>query len=236
MDKKILAIIPARGGSKGVLKKNARLLDGKPLIAWTIDSVKKTKYIDRIVVTTDDIDIETISFQYGAEVIKRPEEYASDISPVIDSVKHVLDVLKKSNYIPDIVLLLQCTTPFTGSKNIEGAVELFIKNIDRVDSVVSIQKEDYPPYWLQEISEEGKLKDFIPYDKMKYQRRQDFKELFKLNGAIYISSTENLIKNNRFLTNNTLPYCMDQKNSVDIDTEEDFKYAQYLSQYFREEK
>lgn len=236
MKDKILVIIPARGGSKGVKKKNIRLLDGKPLIAWGIEAAKKSRYVNRIVVTTDDDDVEITSKQYGAEVIKRPAEYALDISPVVDSLKHVLVVLEERGYVPDLILLLQCTTPFTMSKDIDQAIELFVEHIDEIDSVVSVQKEEYPPYWLQEIGKDGRLKDFISYDKVKYKRRQDFKNLFKLNGAIHITKPENLIKNNCFLTDNSMPYYMEGKYSIDIDTEDDLEYAQYLSRYFREGK
>ena len=125
MEKKILAIIPARGGSKGVPRKNIKEICGKPLISYTIEAAKRSKYIDRVIVSTDDIEIETVSKNYGAEVpFLRPNELAGDNSPTIDCVIDVIERLKiDEGYFPDYIALLQCTSPLRDENHINEAVE-----------------------------------------------------------------------------------------------------------------
>jgi len=227
-NKKILAIIPARGGSKGVKDKNIRLLSGKPLICWIIDAARKSKYINNIIVSTDDAKIKEVCCNAGVWVIDRTNELAQDDSPTIDAILYTLDQLKMSDYLPDYVLLLQCTSPFTTNLEIDNAIEMFAENENRTDSVISVIKEDYPPYWLKSISDDGVIKDFLQYDKVKYSRRQDFETLYKLNGAIHIAKPENILKNRGFMSNNSIAFIMDNNNAIDIDTEDDFKYAEFI--------
>jgi len=130
MPKVILAIIPARGGSKRLPKKNVRILRGKPLIFYTIDTANKSKYLDRVIVSTDDKKIAEISAKYGAEVIERPKKLARDDSPIIDAIFHVLNKIEA-----DIVVLLQPTSPLRTAKDIDEAINLFIDN--KCDSVIS---------------------------------------------------------------------------------------------------
>ena len=225
---KILAIIPARGGSKGVKKKNIRLLGDKPLIVWSIDEAKKSHYIGRLVVSTEDHEIGDICQKENVEVIQRPDKLAGDNSPTIDTVLHTLEVLGVEGYKPDYVILLQCTTPFRTVEDIDRAIESFIKNKERFESLVSVECEEYPPYWLKKIGEAGEIIDFLSYDKTKYTRRQDFETVYKLNGAIYIGTPENIIKNKGFESKYSLAFEMESDHSIDIDTEEDLLYAQYL--------
>ncbi|ABS39781.1 acylneuraminate cytidylyltransferase [Clostridium botulinum] len=229
LNKKILAIIPARGGSKGVKKKNIKNLAGKPLINWTIDEAKQSKYIDRIVVSTEDLEICTICNNFNTEVIVRPIELAQDDSPTIDSIIYTLDILKEQGYVPEYVILLQCTTPFRTVTNIDEAIENFLVKEKEVDSLVSVKEEEYPPYWLKRIGVDGVMYDFIEYNKFKFTRRQDFPKLYKLNGAIYISKTEKIYINNSFESNKSMAFIMDNRSSIDIDTEDDFKFAEYIA-------
>lgn len=137
--KKILAIIPARGGSKRLPGKNIALLAGKPLIAHTIETAQKSQYIDRIVVSTDDKKIADVSQKYGAEIIERPKEFAEDQSPVHQAVEHALSQLVKTHqYIPDFVVLLQPTSPLRTIEDISRALDLFLKN--PCESVISISE------------------------------------------------------------------------------------------------
>jgi N-acylneuraminate cytidylyltransferase/CMP-N,N'-diacetyllegionaminic acid synthase len=227
-NKKILAIIPARGGSKGVKNKNIRLLSDKPLICWIIDAARKSKYINKIIVSTDDTKIKDVCCNTGVQVIDRPKELAQDDSPTIDAILYTLEQLKLSDYMPDYVLLLQCTSPFTTDIEIDGAIEMFAENEDRTDSVISVIREEYPPYWLKRITGNGVIKDFLQYDKVKYNRRQDFETLYKLNGSIHIAKPENILKNRGFMSNNSIAFIMDNSKAIDIDTEEDLKYAEFI--------
>ena len=154
----IIALIPARGGSKGIPKKNIKNLRGKPLISYSIGSAKKTKYINKVVVSTEDKEIAEISREYDAEIIERPEELAEDESSTIDTILHALEVLRAENYNPDIIILLQPTSPLRNAEDIDSAIELFL-NSD-CESVVSVCEVEHPPHWCFEI-EEGYLKSLF---------------------------------------------------------------------------
>lgn len=141
-NKKILAIIPARGGSKRIPRKNLRNLLGKPLIAYTIEAAQKSKYINRVVVSTEDKEIVSVSEKFGAEVINRPKELSEDESQTIDAVLHALDFLKKKNYQPNICILLQPTSPLREPSDIDNAMNIFLEN--KCDLVVSFRKDKSP--------------------------------------------------------------------------------------------
>ncbi|AOY75659.1 cytidylyltransferase domain-containing protein [Clostridium formicaceticum] len=229
-DEKILCIIPARGGSKGVKRKNIKPLRGKPLIGWTIDEAKKSKYIDRIIVSTEDEEIRRVSEKLDVEVLIRPEELAQDHTPSIDVVFHTLDELKEGGYVPDLVVLLQCTSPLRKAKHIDEALSMLIQNKKNADGIVSVTKEEHPPWWLKKVDEDGYLTDFLEDQDNKFTRRQDFPDVYRLNGVIYVTKTETLHKEKSFITNKTMSYVMDRNASIDIDTEEDFLLAEI---YFR---
>lgn len=226
MDKKILAIIPARGGSKGVTRKNVRNLAQKPLIAYTIEAAKTSKYLDRIIVSTDDEEISCVSKSYGAEVpFFRPIELAQDDTPGIEPILHCLNwLVKEQAYVPDYVCVLQCTSPLRNHYQINQAIEeMFNKD---ADSIISVYESDKSPYWMKKIKN-GKLVNFLDSNK-DYTRRQDIPKAYMLNGAIYICKTEMLIKNRSWYSENTIPYIMDKITSVDIDDIDDFRYVEYL--------
>lgn len=227
---KVLAIIPARGGSKGVPGKNTRILKDKPLIAWTIEKLKKSSYINKIVVSTEDSKIKKASLRYGAEVIDRPTELARDDSKAIDAIIYTLNKLKETDYIPDYVILCQCTTPIYSYTEIDKAFLKFKKAENNADFLVSVSKESHPPYWLKKLNPDDTLSDFLEYDKDLLQRRQDFENLYRLNGAFYMGKTQNIIDKNGFTKGKILGYVMDSKYLVDIDTEEDFKYAEFIAE------
>ncbi|WMJ78651.1 acylneuraminate cytidylyltransferase family protein [Sedimentibacter sp. MB35-C1] len=229
IDKKIICIIPARGGSKGVHRKNLRNLGNKPLIQWTIEEAKKSKYINRIIVSTEDKEIEDACMQMGAEVVERPKELAADDSPTIDSMLYTLKVLEDNEkYFPNYVMLLQCTSPFRTVTDIDTAIERLLSKSKDFKSLISVTKEENPPWWLKSINEDGIIKDFITYDKKQYSRRQSFPPLYRLNGAIYICDIDEFKKHRTFEIENTLAYIMDSNSSVDIDTEDDLELAEYI--------
>lgn len=224
MDSKIIAIIPARGGSKGIPRKNVRLIAGKPLITYSIEAALKSKYIEKVVISTEDNEISEISRKYDAEVIERPKELAKDETPTIDAISHALEVLKAENYNPDIVVLLQPTSPLRNAEDVDNAIILFL-NSD-CESVVSVCEMEHPPYWSFKI-EEGLLKPF--FDK-KYlgMRRQDLEKTFIPNGAIYVSTPQTLYKYKGFYCNYVIPYIMPPERSIDIDNEIDFMLAELM--------
>jgi len=224
MKNKIIAIIPARGGSKEIPRKNIRLMSGKPLIALSIEAALKSKCIDRVVVSTEDKEIAEISREYGAEIIERPEEFAKDESSTIDAILHALEVLRAENYNPDIIVLLQPTSPLRNAEDVGSAIELFL-NSD-CESVVSVCEVGHPPYWNFKIAE-GYLKPLFR-DKYLMLRRQDLEKVYMPNGAMYISTPENLRKYKSFYCLRTIPYIMPPERSIDIDNEVDFMLAELL--------
>ena len=223
METKILAIIPARGGSKTIPRKNIKLLNGKPLIYYTIKESIKSKYLGRIIVSTEDKEISEISKKYGAEVIERPEELAKDETPTIDVIFHVLRV-QAENFEPGLVVLLQPTSPLRNAQDIDNAIELFLKN--DCESVVSVCEVEHSLYWSFEI--ENRYLKPIFGGKYLNMRRQDLPKVYTPNGAIYVSTPEILRKYKSFYCSKTIPYIMPPERSVDIDNEIDFMLAELL--------
>ncbi|MBW4827971.1 MAG: acylneuraminate cytidylyltransferase family protein [Clostridiaceae bacterium] len=225
-NKKVLAIIPARGGSKGIPRKNIADFCGKPLISWSIEEALKSKYIDRLIVSTEDEEIKEVSRKYGAEIpFLRPVELSQDDTPGIEPILHCINWLKskeESEY--DYICVLQCTSPFRKSQHIDEALEILIGN--KGDSIVSVAESEVSPYWMKKIRN-GKLVDFIK-DIPMYNRRQDLPEVYKINGALYIIKTSILLKNKNWYNDNTFPYIMNRLDSIDIDEPIDFKIAEIL--------
>jgi len=222
--KKILAIIPARGGSKRVPKKNIRLLTGKPLIVYTIETALKSRYLNRIVVSTEDEKIARISKKYGAEVIKRPKIFATDKAKTVEAVFHVLKVLKRKKYRPNLIVLLQPTSPLRKSDDIDKAIDIFLQN--KCESVVSVCEMEPSPYWFFGIKEKY-LKPILGRKNL-LKRSQDLPKIYVINGALYISTPKIIRKYKSFYSSKILPYIMPKERSVDIDDEIEFKLAEII--------
>ena len=224
--KSVLAIIPARGGSKGIPRKNIKPLAGKPLIVWTIEEAKKSKYIDRIIVSTDLQEIASISAKYGAEVpFIRPEELADDETPSSDVIVHAIKWLGiNQNQKFDILILLQPTSPLRNATQIDVAFENFISNPSN-KCLVSVKEVEESPYWMKIINDDHYLKNFT-LKQDNFTRRQDLPKIYILNGAIYIMRTVDFMSCESFDVDNTVPLLMDKKTSIDIDTEDDFVLAE----------
>ena len=221
-NKTFLAIIPARGGSKRLPRKNVLDLNGKPLIAYSIEAGLDSSYIDKVVVTSDDDEILTISKKYGAVTINRPDELASDIATTFDAIKHTVDNYEKYDYI----VLLQATSPLRDEKHIDEAIELL--ELKKADAVVSVCKMDHSPLWSNTLDESLSMVGFLKDEVLK-KRSQDLEKYYRLNGAIYICKTEKLLEEKSFfLKENIFSYVMDRKFSVDIDEEIDFKMAEVI--------
>tara|TARA_A100001015_G_scaffold260697_1_gene305632 strand:- start:1279 stop:1977 length:699 start_codon:yes stop_codon:yes gene_type:complete len=216
---KTLAIIPARKGSKGVPSKNTKLIFNKPLISWTIEAAQKSKYINKIVVSTDCHKVKAIAESYNINVPKlRPDNLSTDTASSDDVIKHELN--DRKNF--DIVCMLQPTSPLRDFNDIDSAFEEFF-NLD-ANALVSVCKDQHSPYWSFEINGLY-LKTLFPGKKIN-KRRQELAETYKLNGAIYIARIDFYRKNSSFLSNKTVPYIMPFSKSIDIDTHEDFDIAE----------
>ncbi len=220
--KTFLAIIPARGGSKRLPRKNILDLAGKPLIAWTIEAAIKSNLIDKVIVTSDDDEILSISKKYGSEIIKRPEYLASDIATSFDAIKHTIENTEKYDYI----VLLQPTSPLRTEKHIIEAIALLEEK--NANAVVSVCKMDHSPLWSNTLPENLSMTSFLR-DEVLNKRSQDLEEYYRLNGAIYICKTEKLLEEKSFfLKDNIFAFMMERKSSIDIDEEIDFKVAEIL--------
>lgn len=217
----LLAIIPARGGSKRILKKNIKMLAGKPLISWTIDVAKKAKCIDEIFVSTDDLEIANISESCGIEVpFLRPAKFSTDNSMSIDLVLHTLENFRRFDW----VLLLQPTSPLRSSLDIENIYKLCIES--NASSAVSICEISRNTKWLYQIDDKQKIFPLNNYSE-DFFSKENASKIFTLNGALYLTKTEFLKKNKSFINKDTLGYVMPREKSVDIDTLEDWKLAEY---------
>ncbi|MBU3101680.1 MULTISPECIES: acylneuraminate cytidylyltransferase family protein [Clostridium] len=224
-NKKFLAIIPARGGSKSIPNKNIMSICGKPLIAYTIDAGKKSKYIDEIIVSTDSDVIKVIAEQYGAKVpFLRPEELSNDTSKSIDVVIHAINFYKKNDVSYDYVILLQPTSPLRTFEHLDNAIEKLIES--NSTSLVSVCEADENPVLMRRIENE-KLKEVISFEGTNL-RRQDLPTFYKFNGALYINSNDMLINKRKFVDENTVPYVMDKESSIDIDTMLDARLVELI--------
>lgn len=220
----IIAVIPARGGSKGIPGKNIKVLAGRPLIYYSIKAAQDSKYVSEVFVSTDSDQIADVSISHGARVVKRPDEFAKDDSPTIDSVFHTVESIK-SEYDPSIIVLLQPTSPLRDSDDIDMSIELFFAN--KCMPVVSMCEVEHSPYWYFKFHNGHFEPLFAGHLK---NRRQDLPRIYRPNGAIYISSLNDLYKNHGFYSDDIIPYIMPTDKSVDIDTEIDFKFADLLIQ------
>lgn len=212
----VLAIIPARGGSKGVPRKNIRAVAGKPLIAWTIEEAKKSKYIDRLILSSDDAEIIEVAKRWGCEVpFVRPAELAQDETPGIAPVLHALDVL------PDfeLVVLLQITSPLRSAADIDGCIEQCIAS--NANACVTVSEAEQSPYWMYTLGEGGAMQALIP--DQSFARRQDLPKAYLLNGAVYAAKSAWLRQHKTFVGAETLGFVMPQERSLDIDTELDLQ-------------
>ncbi len=227
-DMRIMAIIPARSGSKGLPGKNIKLLGRKPLIAWSIEQAKTSKYIDEVIISTDGEEISRIAKELGGNVpFLRPATLAQDNTPMIDVVAHVLNETEKpKGYLPDFVVLLQPTSPLRTLADVDAAIEMLVTN-KTANAVVSVTEVSESPYWMKTLTSEGFVEDFLRNKKI-YNRRQDVPTVYRLNGAIYVCKTPILLKSRNFGPGNTLGYIMPEERSVDIDSIIDFKLAELM--------
>jgi len=225
--KKLLALIPARGGSKRLPRKNILDFVGKPLIAWTIEAALNSKYIDRVVVSTDDKEIADISKKYGADVpFMRPVELAEDSASSIDTILHSLNLLSIQEGEYEYLILLQPTSPLRTFEHINEAVDLFIEK--KANGVVGVTEVSHPVEWMNIIPKDLSMDNFLSKE-IEGMRSQDFEKRYRINGAIYLCKTINIIKEESLFPRiNMFAMKMDKFSSVDIDTAEDMNYARFI--------
>lgn len=221
--KTFLGIIPARGSSKRLPNKNILPLAGKPLIYWTIEAAKNSLYLDKFVVSSEDLHILKIAEEFSASTIKRPDELSTDEALTIDVVKHVIYSLEE---VYDFIVLLQPTSPLRTSKHMDEAIEFLMSK--KADAVISVCPVDHPPQWSNILPSDLSLKNFLSREVIN-RRSQEFPQYYRINGAIYICKTEKFLEENTFfITENIYAFVMRKEDSVDIDDWLDFKLAEII--------
>ena len=216
----VLGLITARGGSKGIPRKNVLLLDGKPVIGWTIEAALASETLTHVIVSTDDNEIAEISRSEGAEVpFRRPARLGRDDTAHMDVVIHAIDWLaEQRGFAPDYVMLLQPTSPLRTSDDIDAAVVLAIEQ--DADSLISVCETHHHPYLIRKVSEEGTLVNFItgaPEVGSSDRRRQALTPAYFENGAIYLTKRKILIEERTFCPVTTIAYIMPQERSLQLD-------------------
>lgn len=223
----VIAIIPARGGSKGLPGKNIKKMNDKPLIWYTINVAKKSKFVDKIIVSTDADGIANISKSFGAEIpFMRPKELARDNSLGIDNYIYTIDRLNKElNYSISEFIILQPTSPLRTSLDIDNAIKIFKEK--KADSVISVSEAIHPPIWSKRIDEKGILRNYFDI-KISNKNRQEIEKAYMPNGAIFVFKFSLLKEKYSYYSDKTYPYIMPLERSIDIDSKLDFEFAEYL--------
>lgn len=225
----MLAIIPARGGSKGLPGKNIRLLNGKPLIQYTVEAALNAKTIDNVIVTTDDADIANVARNAGADIpFMRPADLASDTASAVDVYLHAVDfMMEKMNTNISKFMVLLPTAPLRSDHHIDEAVNLFQR--EGADTLISVKEADIPPSWYMNMDDRKRINNAGFGIKGALVSNRQINDTFYIpNGAIYILDYDLLKTQRTYYSNNTVGYVMQRSDSVDIDTIEDFDYAEFL--------
>ncbi|OGS37022.1 MAG: hypothetical protein A2293_15455 [Elusimicrobia bacterium RIFOXYB2_FULL_49_7] len=231
---KILALIPARSGSKTVKDKNIKTVGGIPLIAWTIRSAKESRHIDRILVSTDSGKYASISRRFGAETpFLRPGRISGDKTPVIEVIRHCLTYLAdEENYRPAIVILLQPTSPFRSSGDIDRAIRLY-KN-SKADTLVSVSEvpAHFNRPWQLSVTRDNNLTTARGENLNKLPtRKQDIRPAYYRDGEIYIFKSSDILNKNKLYGAKVIPFIHNDAPTVNIDTQSELEYARYLAEH-----
>lgn len=222
--RRVLALVPARRGSKGLPLKNIRTLHGKPLLAWPIEAARGSRYVDRVVISTDDSEFAAIAQAAGADApFLRPAELASDTAPSIDFMLHALDALAAAGDVYDYLVLLEPTSPLTEAADIDAALDALVVARDRADAIVGVSAlvTQHPAYAVR-TDAEGRLRPFAATGFDRLPRRQDLEPLYCLDGSLYASDVAALRRERGFCHERTLPYVTPRYKSFEVDDLVDF--------------
>ena len=222
----VLALIPARGGSKGVRRKNLRMVGGRPLLEYTISAAQRSALVDRTFVSSEDPEILDLAASLGAETVERPADFASDQASAVDVVTHFIDWLPEEQRRQDpCIVYLQPTSPLRTSEHIDAALHRMVEL--GKSTLLSVTELLASPYKSFRIDESGQLQSLFD-EKLSNCRRQDLPRTYKANGAIYVFRISDFLARGGFPSNGSVPFVMSEEQSVDIDTEEDIILVEKL--------
>jgi CMP-N-acetylneuraminic acid synthetase len=225
---KVLAIIPARGGSKGVPGKNKKIISGMPLISYTLDAARKSRRISELYVSSDDVEILEIARSFSCKLHERPEALATDHSPVADTVR---DILAQSTEMFDAVMILQPTSPLRTGHDIDQTIAL-LEQDSSIQSVISVvPMDDIHPARMYTLNEHGVMEPFVP--EFEQVRRQDIPVAYYRNGSIYLTRTEAFLKNNSLMNKPIRPHVMSFEWLLNIDSPRDVLIAEAIIPVWR---
>ena len=228
---KIYSFTFARGGSKGIKNKNLVKFNKKSLIYWAVKDCIKSKFINKSFVSTDSDKIAKEAFKAGAIIpFKRPKKLSTSSSPEYLSWKHALKFLKEKNDLPDIFVSVPCTSPLRSSKDLDNMISFFLKK--KPDFLVAVSESERSPFFnVFKMNKNNKIEIFSK-PKKKIFRRQDSPKTYNLTTFAFISKSKYIMKSNDFYSGNVIGFKVDKKRSIDIDTMQDLKYAEYLNNYY----
>lgn len=224
--KRVLAYIPARSGSKSIKDKNIAEIAGKPLIAYTIEAAKKSKYVDEVMVSTDSLRYAEVAKQFGAEVpFLRPLELATDTSPEMLTTLHLMEWAEQHGRDYFVIMRLQATAPLRTTEDIDKALELFMQK--EADTIVSVCECQVTPLWMNILPEDHSMANFIP-EEIRTKNRQEFPTYYQLNGSIYIAQWNFMKENRSWYGAKSYAYIMPSEKSIDIDNPLDLEFACFM--------
>lgn len=222
----VIGLIPARGGSKGVLRKNMRMVAGKPLVEFTIQAALHSRYIDYVYLSSDDDEILLCGNSMGARPIRRPAEFASDAASADDVVRHFFKEIPEQFVEQNpYIVYMQPTSPMRSARHVDLALEQM--ETEAVHTLVSVVEMTKSPFKSFSIDANGRLQSIFD-EKMSNARRQDLPKTYVPNGAIYIFRMSDFLDRGGFPSNGSVPFVMNEADSIDIDTEEDIRYLEYV--------
>jgi CMP-N,N'-diacetyllegionaminic acid synthase len=219
--RRVIALIPARGGSKGLPGKNIAPLGDRPLIAWSIEAAKASRHVDDVAVTTDDPAIAAIARQWGATVVERPAELATDTAPIEGALFHAVDTLGGGW---EILVLLQPTSPLRRPEDIDACIETMSEA--KAPCALTVCDPGKSPYWMYTLTGDRRMNPVVPG--IEGRRRQDLPEAYALNGAVYVADIAWLRANGKFMSPETVACLMPRERSVDIDSAHDLIIAKAI--------
>ena len=231
---KVLGIVPARSGSKGLKNKNVLNFKGHPLLTWPLRALKENKIVDKVLVSTDSEEYQKLALEYGAEApFLRPKRISSSSASTFDVLEHAIKFYQKQNQYFEYIVMLEPTSPLTTSEDISDCLKLLHRKRKNADALISVGKLiDTHPSFSIKIDKNLFMKPYVGFKKFSALRRQELEDLYFLDGSIYISKIETLLKKRSFHHERTIAKEMPKFKNIEIDSIEDFHIAEYLSKKF----